>query len=176
MKLILVRHGQTIYNVEKLINDDPSKIIKLSSLGLEQVKEVAEKLKNENIDLIFVSELNRTKDTSKIINKSHNAPVIIDRRLNDRKTGFEGLYVSKFHEYVKKDMFNIKPPNGESFQEEKERIRSFLEELKNKRGKTVLIVGHKEPLQLLIGLIKKESDEKLYSRDIKNAQLFEIDF
>ena len=60
MKIIFVRHGETDTNLlEKqgkaiLENDAP-----LNERGLEQAKEVAEKLKNEKIGMIFCSSYKR---------------------------------------------------------------------------------------------------------------------
>lgn len=59
MKIYFIRHGQTNYNVKTLCNSDPKKRVYLTKLGKRQIEDVARKLKNKNIKIIFVSELPR---------------------------------------------------------------------------------------------------------------------
>ena len=119
MKIYFARHGQTNYNLKNLCNDDISKDVHLTELGKKQAQDVGEKLKNEKIEVIFVSELRRTRQTAEIINKCHNAPIRADSRINDRKTGFEGKSYFDFLKVIESDLFNMKINNGESFKEEK---------------------------------------------------------
>ena len=90
MKFYFIRHGQSNYNVKNLCNDDPKKRVYLTALGKKQAENARERLKNENIEVIYISELPRTKQTAHIINKSHKVPIKVDARINERKTGFEG--------------------------------------------------------------------------------------
>lgn len=57
MKLILVRHGQTNYNVKDLCNSRPNPKIQLTALGKKQIALTAQKLKVKKIDVVYVSEL-----------------------------------------------------------------------------------------------------------------------
>jgi len=173
LKLYVARHGQTNYNVLGLCNDDPKKDVHLTKLGVKQSEELAEKLRNKKIDLIIVSELPRTRETAEIINKHHKAPILVDKRLNDRKTGFEGKPVSEFQKAVEPDRLRLKFGDGESFLEEKERVLSFLEDLKKVEANSVLVVTHSEPIQIINGYFKKLSDEEMLATKIKNCQLLE---
>jgi len=67
MKLILVRHGETIDNKKRLVQGHRQG--ELSDVGKEQAKKVAERLKDEKIDYIFSSDLRRAADTAKVIAK-----------------------------------------------------------------------------------------------------------
>ena len=177
MKLFFVRHGQTNYNAEKdLVNSDPSKDVHLTELGKSQAKNVAEKLKHKNIDIIFVSELPRTRQTANIINVYHTSPIKVDKRINDRKTGFEGRPYREFVEAVEKDIFNTKFGDGESFLEEKERVFSFLSDLKSLNYDNVLVVSHGEPIKLAVGYFKSLSNEDIWKLNINNCQLLEFEF
>ena len=63
MRLILTRHGQTEENVKRILQGHmPGK---LTPLGIEQAKKLASRLKDENIDAIYSSDLARTTDTTK---------------------------------------------------------------------------------------------------------------
>ena len=122
-------------------------------MGKNQSRQVAEKIKNTNLDIVFISEL---------------------PRINDRKTGYDSKPVSDFFEALKSDIFNLKFNYGESFQEEKERVFSFLEELKTYNYSNVLVVTHSEILQLINGYYNKLSDKEMWSEKIDNCQVLEI--
>ena len=69
-QLLLVRHGQTTGNQERLLHgrtDSP-----LSELGLEQAQRVAERIHREfAVDQIAASPLVRAKNTAEIIGHPH---------------------------------------------------------------------------------------------------------
>ncbi|MFC1627051.1 histidine phosphatase family protein [Patescibacteria group bacterium] len=175
MKAYFVRHGQTNYNVKKLCNDDPTKDVHLTKLGKQQAKTVADKLKNIKLDLVYVSELPRTRETADIITKDQPMDFIVEPRISDRKTGFDSQPESKFFDSIKPDPFNIKLNDGESFQEEKKRVFSFLEELKGLNAKSILVVSHSEILKIVYGYFHNLSDEEMWEKHIDNAQVLEFD-
>lgn len=164
MKAFFVRHGQSNYNLKDLCNDDPKKDVHLTPLGIKQSEEIAERLRDKGFEVIFVSEFSRTRQTAEIINKYHNAPIRVDTRTNERISGFEGKPTSEFEKHISKDRFHIKPKNGESFQEEKKRVFSFLEGLKEMKYDSVLVVTHGDNLVIVSGYFNKLSDEEMWSR------------
>ncbi len=46
---------------------------------------------------IFVSELKRTGQTAGIVNKYYSAQVIVDARLNDNRSGYEGKHYLEYY-------------------------------------------------------------------------------
>ncbi len=172
MNIYFVRHGQTNYNVLNLCNDDPCKNVYLTKLWKQQAKIVSKKLKRIKWDLVFISELPRTKETALIItNNNNNIEFEIDSRINDRKTGYDSKLVSDFHIALKPDFFNLKFNNGESFQEEKKRVFSFLNDLKKKNCKNILVVTHNEILQIINWYYNNLSDEEMWDIKINNCQI-----
>ena len=67
MNIILVRHGQTDWNVKDLLQGRTD--IELNENGKKQAIETAQKLLNINIDVIYVSPLKRKENIEKEINK-----------------------------------------------------------------------------------------------------------
>ncbi len=174
MRIYFVRHGQTNYNLKNLCNDDISKDVYLTELGKKQAQDVGKKLKNEKIEVIFVSELKRTRQTAEIINKYHNALIKVDSRINDRKTGFEGKSYFDFLKAIESDLFNMKINNGESFQDEKKRVHSFLDDLVKLNCNYILIVAHEEILKIVNGYFNKLSDDGMWARSFKNGEILEV--
>ena len=166
MKLFFVRHGQTNYNLRDLCNDDPNKEVHLTDLGKKQARKVAEKMRNIKFDLVIISEFPRTKETALIIAKDSKAKLKVEPRINDRKTGFDSRPVMEFNEAISSDQFNLKFNEGESFQEEKKRVHSFLEELKQYKYEKVLVVTHNEVIKIIYGILNKLSDKEIWNLKI----------
>jgi broad specificity phosphatase PhoE len=81
----LVRHGETILNKEKIRQGEEGK---LSPVGVEEVEELSKRLLNMQIDKMFVSPFERTRETAQIINNHLQLPerkVIFTSLLGERK-------------------------------------------------------------------------------------------
>ncbi len=90
MKLYIMRHGQTDWNVKKKIQGCTD--IELNEVGLEQARNAKEEFEKYPIDMIFCSPLKRTKKTAEIINEDKKVPVIYEERLLERYYGeLEGM-------------------------------------------------------------------------------------
>jgi probable phosphoglycerate mutase len=142
MKIYITRHGETMRNAEQRIlgrTDDP-----LSVKGRVQAAELAEKMKDVEIDLIFSSPLSRAKETADTIAAIKNMSVIVDDRLIETDFGdFEGR-PRNLEEYqaAKRDHFK-RYPGGESYFDIAYRVYDFLFMLKREYAdKKVLVVAH----------------------------------
>lgn len=143
MNIILVRHGQTDWNVKNMLQGRTD--IELNCKGNEQAKEIAKELENIKIDRIYVSPLKRTIETSKQINENRNIETIIDDRLIERGFGnFEGksnIDIKKYWDYESNLSNNEIEPIKDLFS----RVYSLLEdiyELYKDTDKTILLVTH----------------------------------
>lgn len=179
MKLIFLRHGQTNYNVKALCNSKPNPKVRLTALGRKQAEVAAQLLKKEKIDIIIISELLRTKQTARIVNRFHHKPIIEDGRLNDRSTGFENKSVSYFYEWreKQKNPWLAKPRGGESYADLKKRLASFLKDIQKESYKTVLIVSHLPVLAAAYAYFKGFSDEKTglwTEKEIPNCKIMKF--
>lgn len=153
MKLIIVRHGETEENVEAIVQGHEYGT--LTDTGVEQAKKVAERLKDFDIDYIFSSDLERTRDTVKEIAKYHDVPLEFVEDLRERDGGvFNGRKVSELvndREGKGLEPYEYKPQGGEHYGEVKERTSEFLEELiKNYKGDTVLLVSHGTAINIMV--------------------------
>ena len=177
MKLYVVRHGQTNYNDLELCNSDPTVDVHLTSLGTQQIQQLAQKLKNANIDHIITSELPRTKQTAAIINEYHNVPITIDARLNDNRTGFESKPYQQYHAALARaeNKWTARFNGGESFEDIKKRVGNFLEELKNQDYDCVLIATSKIITQVMYGLTHGLSNQQTWDFKVEPGSCVEIE-
>ena len=143
MKLYVVRHGQTEWNVLKKMQGSAD--IPLNERGIEQAEQTKSNLERKNFDMIFCSPLIRAKQTADVINSDKNLNIIFDDRLRERNYGeFEGTSKSSFNyndfwAYNK----NLNYEKAENVQVFFKRIYDFLDEIKDKyQDKNILIICH----------------------------------
>lgn len=183
-----MRHAEAEHNVKKLVSSWPeAKGFKLTKKGKEQIKKSAEKIKKVlaknkergygNVDIIFASDMQRTKETAELMAKALGVKrIIYDSRLRDVDFGvFNEKKVKDYHAFfkTKKDRFNNAPEGGENWNDVKRRIYEFLRRIDElMEYKNILIVSHGDPLWLLEGTIKNLSNNK--QMDLKYPKTGEV--
>lgn len=159
MKVVFVRHGESEANVADFINDDPKRIVNLTERGRKQAEIAGARLRSISFTHAFASEFPRARQTAKTILHHHQCDLQMDARLNERKSGMDGLPTCTFNDLVLPDPVNIRPPFGENFLEQTERLRSFLESLQTlSEDATVLAVSHEYPLRSILMLAGVEPE------------------
>ena len=163
MEIYFVRHGQTIWNVEKRfqgLSDSP-----LTELGITQAKLLGEKLKDIKFDKFYSTSLKRANDTANYIKGNRKQEVeIFDDFVEISMGDMEGIKQEDFKklypEQVKNFFFNQLEYNpssfkGESFIEVRERVAKGLEKFikLNKNYERVLVVSHGDTLKTLLHYI-----------------------
>ncbi len=180
MKIILVRHGETEENKQKIIQGHLHGT--LSELGKEQARKLANRLKDEKIDVIISSDLNRAKHTAEEIAKFHpDVPFELDERLRERNWGIiqgNSRHDKEFWkkikwEEIKNNDEGLKKLGVETLSEGKERITKFINELKDE-DKTILIVLHGLLMRLLVAYLTNKSVEDAGHLDNTSITIFEF--
>jgi len=148
MNIHIIRHGQSNYNVLGLCNNNPARHVYLTMEGIAQAERAANELSNMPLDIIFVSQLPRTRQTARLVNDYHKVRIIECEELNDIRTGFDGKPVDQYFAAVGRDRFNIVPPRGESLRQFQLRTNAFIDVLLRERYENILIVAHEETLRV----------------------------
>jgi broad specificity phosphatase PhoE len=159
MQLYLVRHGESEANVGGYINDDPSRPVALTARGREQAATAAQTLSSIRFTQSYASQFPRARQTAEIILAGRDLPLVIDARLNERRSGLDGQPVEAFNGLVRLDPVRTKPVKGESFLEQMARLRDFLDEvaLCHPEG-VVLAVSHENPILAVSALTGREPE------------------
>jgi broad specificity phosphatase PhoE len=153
MQITFIRHGESEANVGHFINDDPNKPVHLTAKGKAQAEALAAELSEEHYTHAYVSEFPRAQQTLAILLRDRDLLPGIDPRLNERSSGMDGQPVHEFNDQVLRDPLHFKTTNGESFLEQMQRLRDFLDEIaaRHPNGK-VLAVSHENPILAALGL------------------------
>ena len=174
MKIFLVRHGESEANVARYINDDPTRPVSLTERGRVQAEQASEKLRALPFTHAYASEFPRAQQTARILLRHHACPLEIDARINERHTGMDGMPVEAFHDLVYPDPLRIKPAGGESFLEQMERLRSFLDEIAARHQDGLLLaVSHENPILAAVALAANDP-EQAARRSIANCEWVEL--
>ena len=178
-KLILLRHGQSQWNLENRFTG--WKNVPLTEKGETEAKKAGELIKKHNIsiDRVFSSLLERANRTAEIVIKQaalnnllENNKLIMtcSEKLNERDYGdLVGLNKQETSDKFGKDQVHIwrrsydtPPPNGESLKDVVERVSPYFKENIKPlidKGENVLIAAHGNSLRAMmieLGMYKSE--------------------
>ncbi|MCU0521953.1 MAG: histidine phosphatase family protein [Anaerolineae bacterium] len=153
MRLYFVRHGESTAN---LLHEFSNSGVKhpLTSEGIEQAHAVARSLSGLPIQRIYASPVMRAVQTAQVLADRLRAPLEITEALREWNVGiYEGTTDPvgwEWHTRVQDDWFirrnyDSRMPEGESFNEIRERFVPFVESLvqdDNDPDRCVVLVGH----------------------------------
>ncbi len=190
-KYFVMRHGETEGNLKGLVCTESTGRNPLTEKGRVDVKNSAEDLKSEGIDLIITSPYLRAMETAEIAGQVlglDKEKIISDERLREfQAVSFEGKTWSDYHKAFPKtaENFSAKKEGDESYQDVKNRTTELLYELEEKyKDKKILIVTHGGPAWLLyagaLGLSANETLELVRHNEgyhyLANSKVAEIPF
>ena len=182
IKIYVVRHGETIWNVEGRIQgrSDPD----LSPQGVAQSLTLLEQLKDRPLSAIYTSTLKRSISTAQPIAKFLNLPIQRQPELDEIAFGImEGVQVSSFSEELKRewerfkeDRFNYHIPGAENFTDVANRLRPFKEKiLRDHAGQEILIIGHMIVNRFLIGMLLEYPLEEIQRTEQHNGFVYLVE-
>lgn len=157
MRIVFVRHGQTVFNTESRYQGHTDS--GLSELGKRQAAAAAERLKGERIAAVYSSDLSRASDTAEAIAAFHDLSVRTDERLRECAFGdWEGLTVTEIadrypdlYENYRRDSVTFRAPNGERLEELQERVVCAVNDIVQRHpDDTVVVAVHGGPIRAFL--------------------------
>jgi len=179
MSVYFARHGRTDDNdhLKQTSGLVPVSDVPLNELGVEQADELAEQLKSQHFDMIISSPLLRAKQTSEIVNRYHNLPIIIDNSFQELRVG-KYLDQSVWGELFDIDKNIRNNDDAETVTEFFTRVYKALDNLKEKYAdKEILIVSHggvNQAFHAYFNKLKWHGNMRLDRT--KNAEIRKYDF
>jgi broad specificity phosphatase PhoE len=168
VKITYFVHGTTVDNENNKSsgwND-----VGLSELGILQSKQLAEQTKDKVFNAVFTSDLTRAVDSARL-SWGNKYPTLSDRRLRECNYGDLNGGDSDIVEPMQEKSIYVAMPNGESYEDVKNRIDDFLTFLRKKyEGKHVAIVAHKAPQLALDVLTKGMTWEEAFANDWRKTK------
>lgn len=181
--LVLVRHGQSEWNLKNLFTGwkDPA----LTEKGIGEARAAGQRLKAKGLkfDICFTSALSRAQNTLKLILEEMSQtglPETRDQALNERDYGdLAGLNKDdarvKWGEeqvHIWRRSFDVPPPGGESLKDTLARsLPYYMRHIQPHvlEGKTVLVAAHGNSLRSLIMAIEGLTPEQILKRELETG-------
>ncbi|MBZ0282855.1 MAG: 2,3-bisphosphoglycerate-dependent phosphoglycerate mutase [Anaerolineae bacterium] len=176
--LILVRHGQSRWNLENRFTGWVD--IPLTAEGEAEAQRAGELLKTCQFDAAFTSALSRAQETLRIILEvidQPDVPTQRDQALNERHYGdLQGLNkdetAAKFGKeqvHIWRRSYDVPPPNGESLKDTRARVLPYYQahiEPLVLAGKQILVVAHGNSLRALVMMLENISEQNISDLNI----------
>jgi alpha-ribazole phosphatase len=163
LKLLVIRHGETQSNAERRFSGHQD--VELTEKGIWQAEQLSYRLKDEQIDIAYSSDLKRAIHTAKIVLRDRNISLSIEPRFREISFGdWEGLRLA---EYASENGEGSLPgwwnqpdsplSGGESVFDLRKRVKIALDEVitendEEDKCKTIAIVCHGGVTRMIIGL------------------------
>jgi 2,3-bisphosphoglycerate-dependent phosphoglycerate mutase len=187
-KLILVRHGQSLWNLEDRFTGWVD--VPLTDLGRDEARRAGQKLSGTQIDVAYTSGLTRAQETLRVMTETMGItlPTIRDEALNERHYGdLQGLNKARTAEKYGKDQvhiwrrsYDVPPPNGESLEMTAARTLPFFDRCilgDIQQGKNVLVVAHGNSNRSIVMSLDKMTKEEVLALNLGTAipVVYELD-
>ena len=181
-KLVLVRHGQSQWNLENRFTGWVD--VPITPLGEQEAHRAGKELKGIKFDIAFTSELIRANQTLEIILGEigqKDLTVKKDKALNERHYGdLQGLdkaeTAKKYGDaqvHIWRRSFDVKPPNGESLKDTADRTLPYFRKFilpAAVAGQNVLVSAHGNSLRAIIMDIESLSPEQIMKVEIATCR------
>ena len=180
-KLILVRHGQSLWNLENRFTGWVD--VPLTKQGEEEALRAGDKLKTIQFDVAYTSALTRAQRTCQLILQASGrdyTPVIRDQALNERHYGdLQGMNKDDMRaqfgeEQVKiwRRSYDVPPPGGEALKNTAERTVPFFDRCimgDIRQGKSVLVVAHGNSNRSIVMKLENLSKEEVLELNLETG-------
>jgi probable phosphoglycerate mutase len=177
MRLFLVvRHGQSLFNVDRVVNGDPALDRGLSEQGIEEAERLAGELAALPLDLVVVSPFPRAVQTANIALDGREVPHLVDEDLGDVRIGeLEGDSLDAYRAAPAHSNRKERFPGGESLDEAALRYADVCERLLARDEAVTLVVCHEIPVRYLANAAAGSEELNGPLRFIANATPYLFD-
>lgn len=142
----------------------------LSEQGVRQSIDLMDQITGRKFDAVFCSDLKRAVDSAQLA-FGDATQVIHNARLRECNYGEYNGQPSNIVEPMQEKMIRDKFSGGESYEDVKIRVNSFLDFLKQKYdGKGIAIVAHKGPQLALDVLLNGKTWEEAFANDWRKTK------
>ena len=177
MQLALIaRHGQSMLNVEGLVNGDPARDRGLSDLGRQEAEGLGRQVAAVAIDLCVVTEFPRTHQTADLALAGRDVPRIVEPGLNDIRVGeLEGEPLETYRAWKRAHTRDDAFPGGESLNDAARRYADAFGRVLERPEATILVVCHEIPVRYAVNAAAGSDTLDGPLHDVANASPYVFD-
>jgi len=155
-KLILARHGETAWNVERIFRGRAD--VNLDEVGIKQAELLGRYFGNWKLEAIYSSPVKRALDTANIVARYQKIGVHVAEGLIDFDYGewqslseqeVKKLYPALLNEWHN-NPHKVRVPGGESLEDVRMRATEVVNDVVSEYQGSVLLVSHRVVIKVLI--------------------------
>lgn len=177
MRLYLIRHGETEYNLRKLIQGYGE--VPLNDTGIRQAAALGRRMAQLPLDHIYASDLRRATMTAAIVAAHTGTPIEYETAFRERNPGIH--LTDKSYDEAEGFFTDIDyaPPGGETVQVFGDRVKRAFDDLLEKeraRQRNVAVVTHGMVCAAFLRVCLDEPLEQIAATRWPNASLTIVDY
>ncbi len=186
MEIYIVRHGQTVWNADNLLQGSAD--IELNERGRALAGETGQNLEEISFEKIYSSPLIRAYETACLIRGHRNIPIIRDERLKELSFGvnegknFKELLADTtdpFHYFFEQPEKYRAPQHGETLEQICVRAAEFMRQVVEPQKdelERIMIVAHGAMNKALMCHVKQHGIDQYWSGGLqKNCNVIIVD-
>jgi broad specificity phosphatase PhoE len=156
---VIARHAESVLNIERRVNGDPSRRVDLTERGREEARQLGTQVANVPLDLCVHTRFSRTRETAEIALAGRDVPFAVEPLLDDIDVGdFDGAPLDEYRAWKHGHPRNVPFPGGESLDDAARRYAAGFRRLLERAEASTLIVCHEIPLRYALnGAIGSDS-------------------
>jgi len=190
MKLFLIRHAESIDNVEGRFSG--LRDVKLTEKGIQQSEQLSLRLKNTEVDAVFCSDLIRARRTAEIVFKNKGIEIKANSKFRELDVGaWEGCtykevkskfgYGDEFNPWMGNVGVKISIPQGEKIVSFINKVMSELNRIIKKyrtadKEKTIALVCHGVTIRAILSNVLKISISDMWNIEQDSTALSIISY
>jgi broad specificity phosphatase PhoE len=173
---LLARHGQSLLNVDGVVNGDPARDPGLSEEGRREALRLGQQLSAVRVELVAVSPFPRAMQTAQLALEGREVAQLVDDDLGDVRLGeLEGATLLAYRRAEAHNDHRLRFPGGESLNEAAHRYARALARLLARSEPVTLVVCHEIPVRYAVNAAAESHDLNRPVHDIANATVYVFD-
>jgi broad specificity phosphatase PhoE len=145
---VIARHAESVLNLERRVNGDPSRRVDLTEQGREEARQLGTQVANIPLGLCVYTRFSRTRETAEIALAGRDVPFAVEPLLDDIDVGdFDGAPLEEYRAWKHGHPRQVPFPGGESLDDAARRYGAGLRNLLERPEAAILVVCHEIPLR-----------------------------
>jgi broad specificity phosphatase PhoE len=145
---VFARHGESVLNLERRVNGDPTRNVPLTERGQFEAAELGMMIANVAFDVCLHTRFPRTAQTAEIALAGRAVPFEVEPLLDDIDVGdFDGATLEEYRAWKHNHARDVPFPGGESLDDAARRYAEAFRRLLDGPHASVFAVTHEIPIR-----------------------------
>ena len=173
---VIARHAESVLNLERRINGDPSVAVPLTEDGLAESRQLGIQVANVPLELCVHTRFGRTLDTARAALAGREMPFVVEPLLDDIDVGeLEGRSIEDYRAWKRRHTRSDPFPGGESLDDAARRYADGFRRLLARDEQRILVVCHEIPLRYALNAAGGSDDLDGPVHALRNATPYLFD-